>query len=200
MAKLACKRANATQAIYDSSYCHGIVVRDERTIVNVDNVRGRVQKTYMLTTGQRLQILRGRSGLSVRGLAEGAGYKTGSGVQEYLQPHYDKLLPLPLVRRLAEALVGLGDPPIDSADVYRLAGVFPSEAALREMFHSLLTPEAIAEGRSGLAEILAKRLPEAFALALDESPCEKTDGANSHELPSQLPTNKRRRKPPAPRI
>lgn len=196
MTQLSRHSADAAEPAYNNSCTHDDFVRQQRTYVNVDNVHICMRNAYMLTIGQRLRVLRERSGLSVRALAQAASYKTGSGVQEYLQPHYDKALPLPVARKLSEALAGKGEPPIDSSEIYRLTGVFPSEEALQEMFFALLTPDAIAEGRAGLSEILAKRLPEAFSLALDELQRNAMDGGCSPARQPQHPSSTRQRTPP----
>lgn len=98
----------------------------ERTSVNVDCVRTSLDNEDVSnneSTGAAVARLRLRSGLSVRDLAVAAGYNHGSGVQRYLDPAYDKRLPVEVADRLASALVGKGDPPITRDEVIALTGI-----------------------------------------------------------------------------
>jgi phage repressor protein C with HTH and peptisase S24 domain len=89
----------------------------------------------------RLKALRERAGLSMDRLAHACGYKGASSYQRYENAAmYGKpWLPLPLVARLADALTGLGDPPIARDEVLALSG--------------------IREAGTGSATILAPELP-----------------------------------------
>jgi phage repressor protein C with HTH and peptisase S24 domain len=63
-------------------------------------------------------------------LAKAAGYKHASGIQRYEDPQVfkDEYLPLKLVKKIAQALVGRGDPPLDAEDIFTtLAGIQPLE-------------------------------------------------------------------------
>ena len=80
---------------------------------------------------QRLDEMRGRSGLTVDELARRMGYKTASGVQRYLSPEsYKKAyFSLDVARKIDRALTGMGLPPITRQEVYALAGVEPPPPA-----------------------------------------------------------------------
>lgn len=74
------------------------------------------------TIGQALMDLRKRSGLSLRDVARGAGYRSASGVQSFFQPHYDPIaLDVSVAIKLAAALEGKGSPPIRREEVIALA-------------------------------------------------------------------------------
>lgn len=85
------------------------------------------------TTGVRLRALMDRAGLTVRGFAKAAGYAHGSGVQRFIESEFDGQLRPDVARRFAEALVGKGAPPIESADVYSLIGI-PEANAVPQAF------------------------------------------------------------------
>lgn len=106
-------------------------------------------------------------------LAMRAGFARKTSLQRYLDPDYEGPLPVSVAARLARAMSGLGETPIDASDVLALSGIFPSAAALRDMFFALMTPEAIAEGREMLSEILARHFPAAYATALTSQPIEE---------------------------
>ena len=75
------------------------------------------------TTGQILRALMDRAGFSVRAFAQAAGYKHGSGVQRYIDDDFDKRLQPDVAVRLADALSGRGQPPIDRSEVLTLTGI-----------------------------------------------------------------------------
>ncbi|WP_428968250.1 S24 family peptidase [Sphingomonas sp. Xoc002] len=117
---------NAAEASDDRPDAHKCGVHHERTPVNVDCVRTSLDNEAVAnneSTGAAVARLRLRSGLSVRDLAVAAGYNHGSGVQRYLDPAYDKRLPVEVADRLASALVGKGDPPITRDEVIALTGI-----------------------------------------------------------------------------
>jgi transcriptional regulator with XRE-family HTH domain len=72
----------------------------------------------------RIARLRERSGLSLDDLAKEMGFKGPSSIQRYLSPTYDKGFRPELAARFKAALVGRGDPPINSTEL----GVFDSWA------------------------------------------------------------------------
>ncbi len=74
---------------------------------------------------ERLKALRERAGLSMDRLARACGYKGASSYQRYEnQATYGKpWLPLPLVAKVADALTGLGEPPITRDEVLALAAI-----------------------------------------------------------------------------
>jgi len=78
---------------------------------------------------EELRKLRQRAGLSMARLARECGYKGASSYQRYENTaQYTKpLLPVPLAAKIAEALVGKGEPPISREEVLALAGVRPDE-------------------------------------------------------------------------
>jgi SOS-response transcriptional repressor LexA len=70
--------------------------------------------------GARLRSLIDRSGLSFRELARRAGYSHGSGVGKHVYGATGEYLALDVSVRLADALQGLGDPPIDHTEAVRI--------------------------------------------------------------------------------
>jgi len=98
--------------------------------VNVDYVT-RAMDTFGMAKriGEPVPILltrfRKRAGLSMDGLAHAVGYSYASALQRYESPDYAKeYFPLEFVERIAPALVGKGEPPIQEGEVYMaLAGV-----------------------------------------------------------------------------
>lgn len=90
-------------------------------------------ESNQLPVTDALKSLRERAGLSMDRLAQACGYKGASSYQRYEDAdlYHKRWLPLPLVLKLAEALVGRGAPPIARAEVLALAGVaeVPSGAA-----------------------------------------------------------------------
>jgi transcriptional regulator with XRE-family HTH domain len=79
----------------------------------------------LIPPGRELQELRKRASLSLDRLAKAAGYAGASSIQRYEDPNSagGSSLPLDVVRRLEQALVGRGEPPIEREEVYALAGV-----------------------------------------------------------------------------
>ena len=69
-----------------------------------------------------LRELLSQAGLSVRALALAAGYKTGSGLQNYIDGEH-QTFPVSFVERIAPILIGKGDPPITLAKLLCLIGV-----------------------------------------------------------------------------
>lgn len=130
MAERTGQRANAAALPNDvCMVCHDQRVQCMCTLVNVESVRLAVDDPYVPdveTTGAAMQRLRERSGLSVRDLAKKAGYAHGSGIQRYLDPAFGEPLAVKAATRLADALAGLGDPPIERAEIIRLTGL-PAE-------------------------------------------------------------------------
>lgn len=154
----------------------------------------------MPPVGPKLKEMRlsARPSLSIRRIAEAleipyASYAFYERDNAYKKPY----LPLELTRKIAAVLANHG---IDPAEVMKLAGlndqeaepeareieaqkpalqfislpvVLPSEAALRDMFRSLLVLVPEGATRDEAAEILARRLPSGLAaigpLALDPS-------------------------------
>lgn len=74
---------------------------------------------------ENLKHLRERAGLSMDRLARDCGFKGASSYQRYENPdQYTRpWLPLPLVIKIADALIGKGEPPIKRGEVMALAGV-----------------------------------------------------------------------------
>lgn len=73
------------------------------------------------TTGEILSDLRVRSGLTLAEVARAAGYKGPSSVQMMFSPDYTVHPLSPSVAaRLAEALIGKGDPPIRAEEIFEL--------------------------------------------------------------------------------
>jgi transcriptional regulator with XRE-family HTH domain len=80
------------------------------------------------TIGEALQALRMRSGLSLREVAEGAGYSGPSSVQAFFASHYDPpALDNIVARRLASAMTGRGAPAIREEEVLALSAFSPTE-------------------------------------------------------------------------
>lgn len=132
MPQLASQSANAAKASYDGLMFHTHdCVQSVCTLVNVDCVdrsTDNVAVSDTQTTGQKLRGLMERAGLSVREFAHASGYSHGSGVQRYIEPHFDAQLKPDVARRMADALVGKGVPPIEAQDVYALVGIPESNA------------------------------------------------------------------------
>lgn len=69
------------------------------------------------TIGTRLMALKERAGLSLAELARLAGYRGASSIQKLFRPDYDpKVLDPKVAERLSIALIGRGDPKIESSD------------------------------------------------------------------------------------
>ena len=82
----------------------------------------------------------------MRELAVALGYKTASGYQRYEDPAlFTKAhLGLDLATRLADVLVGRGDPPIDRSEIMMLAGLGRADVQPREPLpRSNVAPEII---------------------------------------------------------
>lgn len=77
---------------------------------------------------KQLKQLRNRAGLTMQEMADALGYAWPSGYQRYEDPSLYKrdFLPLSFVRKLADVLVGQGDPPITQEEVYELSEVTPT--------------------------------------------------------------------------
>ena len=75
------------------------------------------------TTGAQLNRLRDRAGLSLRSLAAKAGYAAASSIQRYAEPSFDGALGVEVAGRFADAMEGMGDPPITRAEVLALTGL-----------------------------------------------------------------------------
>jgi SOS-response transcriptional repressor LexA len=68
------------------------------------------------TTADLLRRLLKRADMKLDRFARAVGYKRASSVQRYLDPGTDREWSVPLVRRFARALIGLGNPPITARD------------------------------------------------------------------------------------
>lgn len=75
------------------------------------------------TTGAQLNRLRDRAGLSLRALAAKAGYAAASSIQRYADVEFNGPLGVEVATRFADAMEGLGDPPIARAEVLALTGL-----------------------------------------------------------------------------
>ncbi len=73
---------------------------------------------------QTVRRLRERAGLSREALAKATGFKTGSGFQRYEDENVypGGYLKRDLVAQLENALVGKGEPPISTGEIWALAG------------------------------------------------------------------------------
>lgn len=107
--------------------CHVATLRGFRTHGNAKNY-GLAMTTE---TAIKLRELRMRAGLSMQAVAKAAGYRGASSYQRYEDPasFSDEKLPLKLVARLADVLVGKGSPPITQSEVLNLAGINSIQAA-----------------------------------------------------------------------
>lgn len=127
MSELASHGANAAERPNDTSMVnHEAGIRVLRTYVNVASVRVPCENApveNMQTVGARFRAIYKRSKLSLRELAAAAGFNDASGVQRYVNPEHDIPLKIDVARRLAEAVHGLGDPPISRAEVLALTGI-----------------------------------------------------------------------------
>ncbi|HWI85332.1 MAG TPA: S24 family peptidase [Sphingomonas sp.] len=79
--------------------------------------------TIQGTTGAALNRLRDRAGLSLRALAARAGYAAASGIQRYADPAFDRPLGVEVAQRFADAMEGMGDPPIMRGEILALTGL-----------------------------------------------------------------------------
>lgn len=133
--ELASKAANATQLADDLSMIgHALSVRDVRTSVKaVETVLPICEQAYMdsgKTTGEMLLALKARAGdPSLDEIAKAGGWKGKSGVQVYFNAAYEGPLSGGVALKLARALQGKGQPPIQAEDVTSLAAVAPQANA-----------------------------------------------------------------------
>ncbi|WP_084390921.1 LexA family transcriptional regulator [Novosphingobium capsulatum] len=74
------------------------------------------------TTGSKLIALRSRAGMTLKEIAKAADMKGPSSVQAYFSAEYSKPLTPPVATRLASAMAGRGDPPIQPSELYELTG------------------------------------------------------------------------------
>jgi transcriptional regulator with XRE-family HTH domain len=164
-----------------------------RTLINAKmnnmSVRKYCTNGRMISASQRLKELRKSAvpRLTVRGIADELGMPFGT-YSNYESPRYKKRsLPLDLARKIAGILARHQ---VDPAEVMKLAGLkdaeaepeareieaarpaiqfvslpvaLPSEAALADMFESLLVLVPEGATRAESARILAQRLPSGFA-------------------------------------
>src|SRR5882724_6927227 len=86
---------------------------------------------------RELSALRTRSGLSLDELASKMGLKRASSIQRYFSEtdFRGRYLKLEMARQFADALTGLGDPPVTEAEVIALA-----DPKVRAMFHGRPIP------------------------------------------------------------
>lgn len=127
VAKAARETAYAPQTADDVAViCHTHDVRVPCMPVKVESVRVLCENARMVeneTTGARLRQLWEASGLSMAAFAKAAGYGAASGVQRYLEPHYDKRLPIDKAEAFATALAGHG---VTREQVMALTGFAPA--------------------------------------------------------------------------
>jgi len=90
------------------------------------------------TTGLILRELMVRAGLTIRGFALAAGYNHGSGVQRYIDPSFEGDLTPSVAKKMATALVGRGNPPIEERDIFSLVGIPEANATVIPMEGSSL--------------------------------------------------------------
>lgn len=129
MPKGASDRADSASLPDKLCMIHTQDVHVPRTPVNVESVCWFGDTAYVpndQTTGETLSRLRVRSGLSVRDFAVLAGFSHGSGVQRYIDPAFEKLLPVDKAKTFAAVLAGRGSPPIERSEIFELAGL-PAE-------------------------------------------------------------------------
>jgi transcriptional regulator with XRE-family HTH domain len=122
-----------------------------------------------------LKKFRERAGLSMEKLAQAAGYKSASGIQRYESPvdRTSPYIPVDVVERLAEALEGLGNPPITEVEVFQeLAGALPqrllfgaSRGEPPTVHVTSSKPTKLPDGSRGLALYSEERV--AIRLGLD---------------------------------
>lgn len=123
--------ADTAKAHDDSSMVHTHHVHSVCTSVNVECVQPRRDNDGVTdqTAGQRIRALMDRAGFTVRTFATAAGYKHGSGVQRFIDADFDSALSGPVAKRLASALAGRGEPPIDASEIYALVDM-PTQNAV----------------------------------------------------------------------
>jgi len=100
------------------------------------------------TTGQKLRALIARTGMSISAFAQEAGYAGPSSIQRYLDLAEGEFLTAEVAAKFAVALVGRGDPRIESDEIYGLCGeqvlaVFSN--AVRPNYDSRTDPRAASE-------------------------------------------------------
>lgn len=122
-------------ALSDDGLMDGHVryVRPQRTNVNnADNVRANFYTSGMSgqNTGEALLAMKKRTGMSLDAIAQAAGYKGRSSVQNFFTSNYDKPLDTDVATKLAAALEGKGKPAIDRGEIFALTGVFESNATV----------------------------------------------------------------------
>lgn len=79
------------------------------------------------TIGDHLLALKARSGLSLSEIARLAGYRGASSLQRYFSPTYDpEALDYRTAQKIAEAMEGAGDPPIDQYEIMVLTAAVDS--------------------------------------------------------------------------
>lgn len=72
----------------------------------------------------QLRALKKRTRMSLRKIAQDAGYADASSIQRYFDLHYDRpYLDREVANKLCDALVGEGDPPIRKDEILILAGI-----------------------------------------------------------------------------
>lgn len=174
---------------------HSPFVRPSRTYVNVESVPASGDDADMgsKSIGERLLALKTRTGWSLDEIAERAGYKGRSSVQALFRVDYDPSnLDAKVARKLADAFVGQGDPPIQADEIWSLVGhaippTVPSEEDLRsilESVHAGLPPGLpLAEWFPSVAAGLRTRLAliaNERASSEDEGPPREGDGPRAH--------------------
>lgn len=103
---------------------HSPHVRSQRTSVNVENGHGIQDNAGMAesTIGEKLIALRKRSGLSMEKVAKAMGLAGRSSVQRLFDASIDQL-DLGDAIKLADAMAGLGVPPIERQEILSLTGL-----------------------------------------------------------------------------
>ncbi len=126
MTQFAGQCSNASKGLDRGLVFHDAYVHTVCTSVNVDcvsPVADTVRMSDGQATGQILRHLMERAGYSVRDFAKAAGYSHGSGVQRYIEPHFEGLIKPDVAKRMADALTGRGTPPIEAQEIYALVGL-----------------------------------------------------------------------------
>ena len=113
----------------EPSGIHAMMLRILRDVVNVECVPPNCDIYAMTnqaeTTAGKLKALCERAGITQKGLAIAAGYKTASGVQRFFNAELygEKLLPIDFAAKVARVLAGRGNPPIQPEEVFALADI-----------------------------------------------------------------------------
>lgn len=133
MLQLAGHLADAPKSAYHFAMgFHSPLVRNERTSVKVDYVQGFDAKSVMAdedTIGTKLMALRARADMTLDAVAAEAGYSGRSSIQRYFHRDYDaERLPYEVGRKLTNALVGKGNPPISEEELLALSGIFGAQS------------------------------------------------------------------------